>query len=247
MDYDSFSTIYDLTCPGVDGDVKFYIQRAKQIEGKVLEIGCGTGRIYLSLLKSGIKVVGIDSSKEMLSLLQKKAEIEDLKPDVYLQSMIHLENDQKFELIFLPYRTFMHLYEQKDQIMALKKMKDALLPHGEIVIDLFNPDLSRIALKSSYFLLDSSPKNLVWLWEEFDAKKQLVKNIFRVESLDTDGTVVKTVVKDFKAKWFYPKEFESLIQIAGLKVKDIYSDYFGNKFTGCEDKMIWVLEKNNES
>lgn len=44
MDYNSFASIYDLTCPGVEGDVQFFLEKSKEAKGGVLEVGCGTGR-----------------------------------------------------------------------------------------------------------------------------------------------------------------------------------------------------------
>lgn len=244
MDYDSFSAIYDLSCRGVEGDVDFFIQKAKKAKGDILEVGCGTGRIYLELRKkAGVNVIGIDNSEKMLSLLEKKAKSMGVSTEVYFQSVTELFAETRYDLILLPYRMFMHLYETEDQLKVLKKLGEALLKDGEIIIDLFNPDMNRIMQKYSFVLLDTRPEGLIWLWEEFDIERQVVKNIFKVERINADGVITETTVKEFQARWFFFKEFENLVKSANLKVVQIYSDYYGNKFTGTEDKMIWVLKR----
>lgn len=244
MDYNSFAAIYDRVCPGIEGDVDFFLRRAL-MAGRVLEIGCGTGRIYTELRKKSINIIGIDSSEEMLSFLRERAQKEGISIEVHLQSMLNLQLSGKYDLIILAYRTFMHLYSTDEQKEVFRQIKSILAPGGEVIIDLFNPDLERIN-HSSYSLLDSSdPYKLVWLWEEFDIPKQIVRNIFRIEELDSEGRTTATVSKQFQARWTHPEEFRQLAIDSGFKVKTVYADYYCNKFTGTEDKMIWCLESHD--
>ena len=54
-------------------DVAFWRNLARQHPGTVLELGCGTGRLSLPLLKSGADLVGVDRSEAMLNRLRLKA------------------------------------------------------------------------------------------------------------------------------------------------------------------------------
>ncbi len=47
--------------------------------GTVVELGCGSGILLASLLKAGYRVVGIDSSEQMLELARAKAPTADLR------------------------------------------------------------------------------------------------------------------------------------------------------------------------
>jgi len=47
-------------------DVSFYVDEAKAAGGRVLEVGCGTGRILLPIARAGCAITGIDGSKQML-------------------------------------------------------------------------------------------------------------------------------------------------------------------------------------
>ena len=64
-------------------DVEFYVREAKKAKGKVLEIACGTGRVYLELLRNSIDAYGIDISDALLKVLRNKAKKEGLEVKVY--------------------------------------------------------------------------------------------------------------------------------------------------------------------
>ena len=44
------------------GDTAFYLEEAKITGGPVLELGCGTGRVTIPMLDSGLKCMGSISS-----------------------------------------------------------------------------------------------------------------------------------------------------------------------------------------
>jgi 2-polyprenyl-3-methyl-5-hydroxy-6-metoxy-1,4-benzoquinol methylase len=65
---------YDVDPRGVHADdIPFYIEFAKEIDAeRILELGCGTGRVSIPLAKSGFLVNGINLSKEMLEVFSSK-------------------------------------------------------------------------------------------------------------------------------------------------------------------------------
>ena len=54
------------------GDVDFYRGLARESDGPVLELGCGTGRVLLPIARDGIACTGLDSSEAMLEELRRK-------------------------------------------------------------------------------------------------------------------------------------------------------------------------------
>lgn len=239
MNYNDFSTIYDIACPGVDGDVDFFVNYTKNYSN-ILEIGTGTGRVYKALQDANICVTGIEPSKGMVDIAKKRIQEGSRLHQVSLEDFI---TDEKFDLIILPYRVFMHFYTLNEQICALKKLGELLLENGTIIIDLFNPDIKRISAGESFKLHKNQDNKCVWLHEEFDTYNQTIKNIFKVDCLGKDGAIESSSLHNFTARWFYPSEFQLLIKISGFHVINIFSDYYGRKFTGKEDLMIWELKK----
>ncbi|MBE3583332.1 MAG: class I SAM-dependent methyltransferase [Limnochordaceae bacterium] len=73
-DYYDWPLLYEVTSPGVPGDIQFYLQEAKRLanRGPVLELGSGLGRISLALARHGIDVVGIEASPAMLAEARRR-------------------------------------------------------------------------------------------------------------------------------------------------------------------------------
>ena len=58
--YAPIADIYDFSYEDFDDDVEFYDNLARSVEGPVLELGVGSGRVALPLARRGHEVVGID-------------------------------------------------------------------------------------------------------------------------------------------------------------------------------------------
>ena len=48
-------------------DSGFYVNFCERANGRILELGCGTGRVLLAIARAGIEVVGLDLSLHMLT------------------------------------------------------------------------------------------------------------------------------------------------------------------------------------
>src|SRR6266567_4769534 len=73
--YDSIAHLYDgdMARNMPFDDIGFYARICEREGGRVLEAGCGNGRIFLELISRGVDAVGIDCSPRMLEELIGKA------------------------------------------------------------------------------------------------------------------------------------------------------------------------------
>jgi ubiquinone/menaquinone biosynthesis C-methylase UbiE len=101
QNFEKWAKVYDSIYGKYKDDIEFYRKEARKAKGKVLEIACGTGRIYLELLKDGIDTYGIDISENMLKVLKKKAKELGLKPKVKKADMRTFKYPHKFSLIII--------------------------------------------------------------------------------------------------------------------------------------------------
>ncbi len=69
--------LYDLENQDFEPDGLFLLDFAKKLNGPVLEVGCGTGRITIPLAQNHMDITGLDVVPEMIwkSLLNSLPEI----------------------------------------------------------------------------------------------------------------------------------------------------------------------------
>src|SRR5262245_12435857 len=72
--YQSLCTeFYELDKPSAPPDaIDYYLRKAAEAKGKILEPMCGTGRFLIPLLEKGYEAVGFDSSSHMLEMCKTK-------------------------------------------------------------------------------------------------------------------------------------------------------------------------------
>ncbi len=127
------------------GDVEFYRGLAREESGRVLELGCGTGRVLLPIARDGIACTGLDPSEAMLEELRAKRPPGNLRLVRGEMQSFDFGAD-RFGLIFSAFRAFQHLVTVEDQLACLEAVRRHLAPGGLFAFDVFAPKLDRIAV-----------------------------------------------------------------------------------------------------
>lgn len=117
-------------------DVDFYLRQFpayRPLQGTTLDIGCGTGRFLLPLIKKGHDCLGIDGSIPMLDLLLIKAKAAGLRPDILCKTFFEYEaNGQEFQGITALYVIFFIL--ETEELNAFFRKAHALLSPGGVFL-----------------------------------------------------------------------------------------------------------------
>jgi ubiquinone/menaquinone biosynthesis C-methylase UbiE len=104
---------------------------------KVIECGCGTGRMLLPLAAKGLKCYGMDTSKNMLNILKKKAKRNNLNVTTKQCDIEKIKfPDNTFDGVF-SIHVLMHMQKIDG---AIKEMVRIAKPGSKIVFDLPNHD-----------------------------------------------------------------------------------------------------------
>jgi SAM-dependent methyltransferase len=138
--YGALGTAYDAWCRSVTEDIAFYVDRALESGGPVLEVGVGSGRIAVPTALAGIEVVGVDVSEDMLDLAWAKALPHRAPLRLVRADMRALPDLGTFPLITVPFRALLHLHDDAERLDVLRSLHDRLRPGGRLVFDVFHPD-----------------------------------------------------------------------------------------------------------
>ncbi len=243
-----FARFYDLIYHSVRDEVDsgWFLNEIKQIKGKVLEIGAGTGRLFSNALKDGADIYGIDISSPMLEILRKK-----LYPDQYFrisrQNMIDFSFDFKFDLIIAPFRVIMHLISKDDQLKALNNVFRHLNTNGKFIFDTFIPDLNMLikGLENSVDFegeYESGKRIKRTVSTKPDLINQIINITFRID-WDEDGQL-KTEIWKVPLRYFFRYEMEHLVERSEFRNYRIIGDYHGNELSNDSREFIVICNRH---
>jgi SAM-dependent methyltransferase len=244
---ENFARFYDLIYHNLRDavDYNFFQNEIRQTKGKILEIGVGTGRLFLNALDQGADIYGIDISKSMLDVLYKKLKTSQYRR-ISLQNMLDFSFDFKFDLIIAPFRVIMHIPDKNNQIKAIDNVYKHLKNNGKFIFDTFIPDLNQLI---------NGIKNSV----DFDGEYEPGKRIKRIVSTSPDLVNQEIHIK-FHLEWeennklehfewltslryFFRFELEHLIDRSMFEKYKIIGDYYGNDLSQRSKEFIVICQK----
>ena len=259
-EYAAIAELYDYVVPYRErGDVDFFVEAARESGGRVLEVGCGTGRVLIPTARAGIEITGLDLSPHMLAVCREriKAEPQEVKSRVRLVEgdMRRFELSQTFQLVTLPFRPFQHLTTVEEQLSCLGCLRRHLAEGGKLILDIFNPMLEALANKEfgkemaeePEFSLPDGRKVIRWhsvVSRDVANQVNYTELVYYVTF--PDGRQER-LVQAFPMRYLFRFEAEHLLARAGFSVEQLYADYdkspYGSKYPG---ELIFVAGKMKE-
>jgi SAM-dependent methyltransferase len=139
--------IYDLEHDGLTEDLAFYREWARRSPGDVIDLGCGSGRLFDSLIAGGARrIVGIDGSPALLARAAARIEANPRLRAAGAEGRIELaagdvrrvRRPDRFALAILA-GVLSHLDGPEDALRALGSARGLLAPDGTLIVDVLGP------------------------------------------------------------------------------------------------------------
>ncbi len=253
-EYEPFlSEYYDLVpAYAARADLDFYLDAARSASGKILELGCGTGRILIPTAAAGCEVVGLDISRHMLRAcrekLRQQTERVQSRASLLLGDMTDFDLDEKFGLITTPFRSFQHLISVQDQLACLRCVHQHLAPYGKFILELFQTDPQKVTNRAFMQETEDTPD-----FELPDGRKlrrtSRVVAFHRAEQCNDvelifyvthpDGRTER-LVQAFPFRYFFRYEVEHLLARAGFEIIDLFGNFDRSLLCDDSPEMIFV-------
>jgi SAM-dependent methyltransferase len=255
-----FGVLYDaVPAYAGRGDIPFYLQEAASAgspgaPATVLELGCGTGRVLLTLARAGYTVTGIDRSPSMLARCEAKlaAEPRAVRDRVALhqadarQFTVAAPTGDGFRLAVAPFRILQHLTTTSDQLRCLAAVRRHLMPGGRFVFDVFNPHYSLMTRDRSAEVEDMPEAPLAdGRYLRRTVRTTRVRWVEQVSEIELiyyvrTGSAVERVVHAFPMRWYTPSELEHLLGRAGFRVERVYGTFDRGPLTDESPEIVVV-------
>ena len=244
--YSNIAKYYDLQDEDfLNEDLYFYEKYTGESGNRILELGCGTGRVSLWLAERGYNVTGLDLSSTMLKqfhtkLVQNKSIIDRVK--IVQGDMSDFNLDEKYHLIIAPGRAFQALNDDEKVEKALLCIKKHIEQDGMIILDFFNPDSfldERYCFNEAVVFskqVDDSLITMKYKCIHIDRDKQLVYSKYTIVH-EKSGDSIELVDENI-LKYYYLEQITSLMKRCGLEIVNTYGWFDGTSIINNREIII---------
>ena len=202
-------------------------------DGAALEFAIGTGRIALPLAERGVRVAGIDNSKEMLALLREKPGAERVAAMVGDMSATRV--DGEFSVVYLVFNTIFNLNTQDGQVACFANAAAHLERGGRFVIEARVPELQRLPLGQTVLPWRADPTGMSYY--VYDTTTQRLSG----QHYDfADGGVQPSPIE---MRYAWPAELDLMARLAGMRLEGRYGGWRREPFTGLSPAHVSVYVK----
>ena len=230
-------------------DVRFWQKLAARVGGPVLELGCGTGRVTIPVARSGVRVVGIDRSGEMLAYARTRAARARHKGRIsWLQGDIRqlpFHDAARFKLVMAPYGILQSLIRERDLKATLAAAHRVLAPGGVFGVDLV-PDLpvwqeykNRVRFRGSR----RGGASRITLVESVSQDRARKLTFFEQEFVERRGRDRKSRKFSLVFRTLEIPQMARRLERAGFRITAVLGDYDGQPWDSRADVWLILAEK----
>ncbi len=248
MDYAQVADLYDVYAR-TDMDVAFFLQESQHCRN-VLELTAGTGRLSLPLIQAGVSLACLDSSPEMLAVLRRKLQAQELSAPIYEMDICNFSLPERYDLIIIPFNAFAEIVDPASQQAALAAIRSHLAGAGRLICTLHNPAIrlknvdGQIRLRGKYVLPGGGGTLFLSSYENYDSSTRLIQGAQFYELYAPDGVMASKRFVEIQFLLHSRETFEALACSQGFRTVALYGDYARAAFQPeTSPFMIWILSK----
>jgi SAM-dependent methyltransferase len=224
-------------------DVPFWTRLAGAQAGRVLELGCGTGRLTVPVARTGARIIGIDRSQPMLARGRQRLRRTRLSnASVVLGDIRHLPFRKRsgFSLVMAPYGMLQSLTRERDLRATIQAVHDVLPRGGLFVVDLV-PDLPRWAEYERRTSLSGQRGRTTRLRLVETVRQDAARGltVFDHEYIETRGRQRRVHRFSLTFRTLSVPQMRRRLEAGGFTVRAVLGDYLGGPWDARSD--VWVL------
>jgi SAM-dependent methyltransferase len=233
-------------------DIPFYVDLAREAGAagqRVLELGCGTGRVTIPIAQAGVEVCGLDNSPAMLAVAERKAKAEGLHNVSWcVGDMASLKLSGSFGLAIIPFRSFLLLLTVEQQKSCLACIREHLVDSGRLALNIFNPSIPAIAdwlgaKRGMWQRHQEEQRRELWSTREYHLSTQQLDEVRAEVQLDDAGAIISRVERNLRLRWVYRFEMEHLLALTGFEVEALYGWFDRQEFSDESHDMVWIARR----
>lgn len=123
---------HEVECGSYEADLGLWEELARDADGPVLDLGCGTGRVALHLARRGYATVGLDVEPQLVAKLAERGD--GLPVQAVLADARAFELDTDVSLALAPMQLMQLMECSRDRLELLGSVAAHLLPGGRVAM-----------------------------------------------------------------------------------------------------------------
>jgi len=224
-------------------DIRFYRGLLAERGGPVLDLGCGTGRLLVPLVRDGLRVVGVDLSRAMLQ--QAQARLTRLPAGTRARAtlvrgdMTQLGFRPRFAAAVIAFHGLQHVTSRRDLARTFRAVASSVRPGGWLVFDLFLPSPAFLARdparwwdRTLFRHPETGRTTAYALQQRHDRRRRLLLMKMRYQPLDGNGrSTGRAKLTRLCHRLWQPPEIDHLLSATGWQTLARYAAFDGRPWS----------------
>jgi SAM-dependent methyltransferase len=213
--------VYDAECPWSRDDDFFLSIVNETPNARVLDLGCGTGRLALGLARAGHDVTGVDPARASLDAALTKPDAARIAWTLGTSSVLP---DAAFDVAVMTSHVAQFFVGDSEWRRTLADLKRALVPGGTLAFDTRDPRSrawERWNPADSRRRISLPEGRIVTVWTEVTAVEHTTVHFTHHYVFPDDAELQSTAVLRFRSE----EEVRASLQEEGFSVESVYGGW----------------------
>jgi SAM-dependent methyltransferase len=185
---------------------------------RVLDLGCGPGRVAVPLARRGFRVTGVDFHAGFLARARDRAAREGARLDLVRGDAAALALAPAFDAVLSVFNSFGYFADPAEDVRVLERAHAALRPGGRLLLEVAHRD----GVVRTMHVRERTDGERRWREEpRFDPVTGLLESVWTVE----DGRGLRTY--RWRSRPYSATEHGALLRAAGFREVRFYGDLDG--------------------
>ncbi|WP_252502889.1 class I SAM-dependent methyltransferase [Sporosarcina sp. Marseille-Q4943] len=208
--YDAYVDLISLAADGIK-------------EKKIIDVGCGTGLLSVKLSQGGAFVTGIDLSRDMLNVAEKRANDLSLDIDFLEKPMQAIEGEEQFDVAVIAIDSLNYLPDRESVLDTFNGIHSVLKNGGVLVFDVHSTFKTDVIFMEGPFTFNNDRIAYIWNTEEGDEEHSVMSELsFFVKE---DSGLYRRFDERHQQRTFHVYEYVDLLREAGFTIERIFADW----------------------
>ena len=246
MSYNTFSEFYDTLTGNINyrkyaNYVLELFARHDRTPKLMLDLACGTGNFSTLFARSGIEVIGVDASFDMLTVAKQKAQAMGLNILYICQTMQKLDLYGSVDGAACLLDSLNHLKTQDELARAFERVAYYLEPGRLFIFDMNTLHKLKHVYADNTYVYDE--ENVFCVWQnDFHPKTKSVAFNIDFFKKEPDETYSRT--SEYFYEYAYSQaEVSAALSAAGLKLEAVYNDLTFSQPGLTSERVFYVARK----